>query len=121
LTNASGQHHFVDRSIDRVIGIDQLCRGGFIMRHQQGYAAPFENVPVPFSRLDPASLTESRLRASLYPELRRVRCDFHEGVLTLRGRVSSFYITQLAQALAARIPGVEEVVNRIEVTEAAPC
>jgi len=93
------------------------------MHRQQEYPASTRAVqlPVPPSRLEPARLAESRLRGSSYPELRRVRCDFHEGVLTLRGRVSSFYITQLAQALAARIPGVEEVVNRIEVKEIAPC
>jgi osmotically-inducible protein OsmY len=77
--------------------------------------------PVSSGRLDPARLTESRLRASSYPELRFVRCDFHEGVLTLRGRVPSFYTTQLAQTLAADVPGVEEVVNRIEVQEVTTC
>jgi len=32
---------------------------------------------------------ESRLRKSGYPDLQRVLCDLCEGVLTLRGRVSS--------------------------------
>jgi hypothetical protein len=87
------------------------------------YPVSLEAIPLPIavSRLEPARLAESRLHESSYPELRRVRCDFHEGVLTLRGKVSSFYVTQLAQALATRIPGVEEVVNRIEVKETAPC
>lgn len=93
------------------------------MHRQQEYPASLQSIPLPAaaSRLEPARIAEVRFRGSSYPELRRVRCDFHEGVLTLRGRVSSFYITQLAQALAARIPGVEEVVNRIEVKEIAPC
>jgi osmotically-inducible protein OsmY len=93
------------------------------MYRQQEYPASPRAVhmPVPPSRMEPARCAESRFRGSSYPELRRVRCDFHEGVLTLRGSVSSFYVTQLAQALAARVPGVEEVVNRIEVKEIAPC
>ncbi|HEY2148150.1 MAG TPA: BON domain-containing protein [Pirellulales bacterium] len=93
------------------------------MPQQQDCPATLRDGSFPFvaGRTNPARLTESRLRGSSYPELRAVRCDFHEGVLTLRGTVSSFYTTQLAQALAARIPGVEEVVNRIEVKETATC
>jgi len=43
----------------------------------------------------------SRLRNSGYQELRLVSCDFHEGVLTLRGQVSSFFLKQVAQELNA--------------------
>jgi osmotically-inducible protein OsmY len=65
----------------------------------------------------PVRQAESGLRQSTHSELRRVRCEFHEGALVLRGRVSSFYLKQLAQTLAAATPGVQEVVNRIEVRE----
>jgi hypothetical protein len=111
-----------DRVIGPVIGFDipyTLPRRSIV--HAQRRPASFESVPlaIPSGRSEPASLAEFRLRSSSFPQLRAVRCDFHEGVLTLRGKVSSFYITQMAQALAARIPGVEEVVNRIEVTETA--
>ena len=61
---------------------------------------------------------QSRLRKSGYHELHLVSCDFHEGVLTLRGRVSSFYLKQVAQELIRRLDGAEEVNNRLEV--AAP-
>ncbi len=93
------------------------------MQREQECTAPptTAGFSVSSSRLDPARLAEARLRASLYAELRKVRCDFHEGVLTLRGRVPSFYTKQLAQTLAARVPGVEEVVNRIEVQEVTTC
>jgi len=57
------------------------------------------------------------LRQSPHGELRQVVCHFHEGVLTLRGRVSSFYLKQLAQTAAQRVAGVEECVNRLEVVE----
>ena len=62
----------------------------------------------------------SRLRNSGYHELRLVSCDFHEGVLTLRGQVSSFYLKQVAQELIRRLDGAEEVNNHLEVV-APPC
>ena len=93
------------------------------MQTEQEYPASSTSagILVSSSRFDPARLAEARLQASSYSELRSLRCDFHEGVLTLRGRVSSFYATQLAQSLAARVPRVEEVVNRIEVQEVTTC
>lgn len=58
---------------------------------------------------------QSRLQGSGYYELHHVSCDFHEGVLSLRGRVSSFYLKQLAQTLVRELDGVEEINNRLEV------
>ena len=63
---------------------------------------------------------QARLRKSGYRELHLVSCEFHEGVLTLRGRVSSYYLKQLAQELIRRLDGAEEVNNRLEVV-APPC
>jgi osmotically-inducible protein OsmY len=100
-----------------------VCQGDSIMQREQELTAshPTAGFPVSSVRLDPARQAESRLRDSSYVGLRKVRCDFHEGVLTLRGRVPSFYTKQLAQSLAACVPGVEEVVNRIEVQEVTTC
>ena len=39
----------------------------------------------------------SRLRRSRYQPVQCVSCEFHEGVLTLRGRVSSYYLKQIIQ------------------------
>jgi osmotically-inducible protein OsmY len=58
---------------------------------------------------------ESRLKRSSYAELHGVSCDYHEGVVTLRGRVSSYYLKQMAQALVFRLDGVQELNNRVEV------
>jgi osmotically-inducible protein OsmY len=63
---------------------------------------------------------QSRLHNSGYHELCLVSCDFHEGVLTLRGQVPSFYLKQVAQELIRRLNGAEEVNNRLEVS-APPC
>ncbi len=57
-----------------------------------------------------------QLRKSNYHQLTRVDCDFHAGVLTLRGTVSSYYLKQIAQSRVRRIPGVESIVNRLQVT-----
>lgn len=58
---------------------------------------------------------ESRLRKSGYPDLQRVSCDLCEGVLTLRGRVSTFYMKQVAQTLIGQMDEVGELDNRLEV------
>ena len=50
-----------------------------------------------------------------HPALRHVSCRWDDGVLTLRGRLGSFYEKQLAQSRAARVGGVRQVVNEIEV------
>ena len=57
----------------------------------------------------------TRLRCSAYRDIRGVTCEFHEGVLTLRGRVPSYYMKQIAQSLVLGMEGVEEINNRLEV------
>jgi osmotically-inducible protein OsmY len=60
-----------------------------------------------------------RLRESPYRELWDVACDFHEGVLTLQGRVPSFFLKQIAQSIVFVMERVEIINNRIEVVAAA--
>lgn len=57
----------------------------------------------------------SALQSSTYAQLRNIDCEFREGVLTLRGIVSSFFLKQLAQVTVASIQGVEAISNRLEV------
>ena len=47
--------------------------------------------------------------------IQRIWCDFDAGKLFLRGQVPSFYYKQLAQEAVARLEGVSQVVNEIEV------
>jgi hypothetical protein len=58
---------------------------------------------------------ERRLRESSYYYLRSIRCAFESGVITLRGRVPTFYLKQTVQAIVEKIDGVEQVVNLVEV------
>jgi len=62
-----------------------------------------------------AEAAEGRLRKSGHFGLRSVSCESRQGVLVLRGRVSSYYCKQLAQELVRRINGAETIVNRVEV------
>jgi len=76
----------------------------------------------PFSELGdicPAQLvlaTHERLSQSGYA-LRDVRCECQEGRLVLAGRVSSYYLKQVAQSLVSGLPGIALFVNLIEVHE----
>jgi osmotically-inducible protein OsmY len=56
-----------------------------------------------------------RLLKSSYPPVQRVSCDFHEGILVLRGHVSSFFHKQVAQEAVRDVAGVDKIVNVIEV------
>ena len=55
------------------------------------------------------------LQASPYKVLAGVVCECGDGVLSLKGRLSSFYLKQHAQEAVAAVSGVIQVVNDIEV------
>ena len=55
------------------------------------------------------------LRDSPYKALRQVSCECKHGVLFLRGRLFSLHEKQVAQEIVARIAGVTQVVNEVEV------
>jgi osmotically-inducible protein OsmY len=63
-----------------------------------------------------AGWAEVRLRGNGYRVLKNVACDYRDGVLTLRGRLPSYYLKQVAQETVARIDGVQRIDNQIEVS-----
>lgn len=63
----------------------------------------------------PAEIGEEILQTSPYRQLRRLKCDYEDGVLTVAGRLPSFYLMQLAQTMLINVVGVERVENRIEL------
>ena len=67
-------------------------------------------------------ITEVRelLRNNPYLSLRQIDCEYSGGRLTLRGRVPSYFLKQLAQSTVARAGGVERVVNLIQVMPPGP-
>ncbi len=68
---------------------------------------------------DAGQIAERRLRESPYFFLRRVRCEFHAGVLTLRGQVPFGQLKQFAEAIVSRVDGVQHIVNAVEVRDPA--
>ena len=62
-----------------------------------------------------AAVAMERLRASPYKAMRRVSCKCEHGVLYLRGRLFSFHEKQVAQEVVAKVSGVKQVVNEIQV------
>jgi osmotically-inducible protein OsmY len=55
------------------------------------------------------------LRHSSYPDLRRLRCACHHGIVQLDGAVGSYFLKQMAQATAARVEGIKQIDNRLRV------
>jgi hypothetical protein len=49
---------------------------------------------------------------------RRVTLQFQDGVLTLRGRVPTFYLKQLLQSWLKDLDGVREIDNQVDVVSA---
>jgi hypothetical protein len=60
-------------------------------------------------------LARSQLLGKPYHALRRVSCEYRDGILTLRGRLPSYYLKQVAQEAVAPVAGVDRIVNCIEV------
>ena len=55
------------------------------------------------------------LQHSHYRAIRRIRCSFSKGVLTLHGNVPTYHYKQLAQTAICDIPGVDRIINAIDV------
>ncbi len=56
------------------------------------------------------------LTRSHYRPLHGISCDYHEGILFLRGHVTRYYHKQLAQEAVRKVVGVDEIINVIEVS-----
>lgn len=62
-----------------------------------------------------AHAAQDCIRSSKYAGVRLVDCDVHVDRLRLRGRVSSFYLKQIAQEAVRSLNGIEAIVNDIDV------
>ena len=56
-----------------------------------------------------------RLHESPYRFQRTVEVAYDNGVLTLSGRVPTFFLKQTAQVLASKVAGVRQVINLVDV------
>ena len=66
-----------------------------------------------------ADRVERELRANCYPALRTVEVTVEECFVVLHGRVPTYYMKQMAQAIALAIPGLRGLRNDLEVTSPA--
>jgi osmotically-inducible protein OsmY len=55
------------------------------------------------------------LKQSAHPVLRRLAVEESETVVVITGRVSTYYLKQLAQETVMPVRGLREVVNRVLV------
>gem|GEM_PF-2803415 len=60
------------------------------------------------------------LRAQTYPGMRSLSIDYSDGVVTLRGEVTTYYHKQVAQESVRRIAGIVTIVNLVDVRVAKP-
>ena len=58
-----------------------------------------------------------RFYRSPYQELHHIVCDFHDGVLTLRGSVPSAFLKQIAQSIVFSMERIDAINNRLEVAK----
>lgn len=71
--------------------------------------------PMASPRHDVAQRARDRLQQSPYHTVRRVSCRYDAGTLFLHGHLPDFFHLQVAQETVARLEGVDQVVNHIEV------
>jgi hypothetical protein len=63
---------------------------------------------------------ERALRNGPYPALKKLSCDYRDGVLILRGCLPSYYLKQVAQEVVAhQVKGVGRLDNQIQVVPPA--
>ena len=63
---------------------------------------------------------EGRLRHAGYSPLRQLACHIHGRVLTILGRVPSYYMKQVAQSLLLELDGIEAIDNQLDVEPFCP-
>jgi hypothetical protein len=69
--------------------------------------------------MSPSTLTQSQplqaVQPNCHPALRSLRVQETEAEIIIYGRVSSYYLKQLAQETLMQARGTREVVNRVTV------
>ncbi len=55
-----------------------------------------------------------------FRRLARVKCESRGTTIVLYGATSSYYQKQLAQTIAAKVPGVHHVINQLQVIDVHP-
>ena len=64
----------------------------------------------------PAVIAQRIYLESPYHAIRYLKCQFSDGVLTISGRLPSFYLKQVAHKAVHHLDGVRRLDDRIEVS-----
>lgn len=67
------------------------------------------------TKTDVLKEAQEALAGQLFHLRHRLACEYSDGLLLLRGRVTSYYQKQVAQEAVRRLNAVDRVVNQIEV------
>ncbi|QDU74626.1 hypothetical protein Pan97_16380 [Bremerella volcania] len=78
--------------------------------------------PVVEAQAERDGMLETQARAELhnsaYHAVRQVSCEVRDCTLTLRGRLPSFHLKQIAQTVVRRVDGIVIIDNQVEVDRA---
>jgi osmotically-inducible protein OsmY len=78
---------------------------------------------IPFQRTESEQMIAAHVKLAMqqsgYPELRGIHCTYSDGIASLLGSVSSYYLKQQAQSITCRVPGVRRVNNQVTVEKIA--
>lgn len=79
--------------------------------------AQHDNEPSPNSGTVDSVCTQAEqlLSTNPYLAIRRITCEFRDGVLILTGCLPSYYLKQLAQSVVQQASRVERIENQIQV------
>ena len=67
-----------------------------------------------------AMQVEANWRSSPFPGLRKLTCEYCDGVLIIRGQVTSYYLKQMAQVTARELFPAVRLSNCTEVVPGKP-
>lgn len=62
-----------------------------------------------------ADLVKVSLQGLGYPQIGKLSCKEENSIVILSGQLGSFYHSQMAQSIAAKVPGVSRVINQVNV------
>jgi osmotically-inducible protein OsmY len=99
----------------------EVCELTFRPRGESsGVPVAISGSPIDLESTNSLVLTDAvrrELASTGYLELRDLRVNMMDDLAKLVGHVPSYYLKQLAQSAAKRVPGVAHVVNAIEVVK----
>jgi BON domain len=90
------------------------------LNHPKIYTKRIVDVDIEHSQTK-TRLAQQLVLSSSYAEVRCIRCEIRDGVLYLRGQVTSFYLKQLTQEAVRLMDGVDAISNCVEVIYPERC